>query len=198
MSASKLILKKHQKFGCVYHKESMLVFKNEKERVVTGQIVDDELVPLDEESISKAKKLGFRVEETKQETKQESKPEVRAETDDEDDDEAEEEEDDEEEDQPAVKETPREVVVKETVKEPVAKETVKETHSETVDISDMVKLLDSTNKKCIEQFTKLSKESQILREKVHALESELETQKKLNETQKKKIKSLLATIEESA
>ena len=195
MSAPKLILKKHPKLGCVFHKESMLVFKNEKERVVTGQLVDDDLVPLDDESISKAKKLGFRVEE--------SKPEVKEETDDEDDDDVEEEEEEDEEDQqknPATKETPKEAVAKEdTVVKETPKETItKDTHSETVDISDIVKLLDSTNKKCIEQFTKLSKESQILREKVHALESELETQKKLNETQKKKIKSLLATIEESA
>ena len=191
MSAPKLILKKHQKLGCIYHKESMLVFKNEKERVVTGQVVDDELLPLDEESISKAKKLGFRVEEAKSDSKAETKAET--------DDEEEEEEDDEDDEEVQPEKPVTKEAVKETTKEVATKEVAtKDTHAETADISDMIKLLDSTNKKCIEQFTKLSKESVILREKVQTLETELEAQKKLNETQKKKIKSLLATIEESA
>jgi hypothetical protein len=67
---AKLVLKKNNKLDCVYHKDSMLVFKSATEKLVTGRIENDELLPLDEKALELCEEYGFPYDESLVETEE--------------------------------------------------------------------------------------------------------------------------------
>jgi chromosome segregation ATPase len=59
---TKLTLKKNKKLDCLVHLETGLVFKSATEKVVTGRVVNDELVELDEEAQQLCEEHGFKID----------------------------------------------------------------------------------------------------------------------------------------
>ena len=65
MSASqKIVLKKLTAHNTIWHPESTLVFKSQKERLVIGRYIDDELIPLDDEAMSLCETWKFKPDES--------------------------------------------------------------------------------------------------------------------------------------
>ena len=60
----KVILKKLTGYNTVWHPESTVVFKSEKERLVIGRFVDKELIPLDQECLELCDEWSFKPDET--------------------------------------------------------------------------------------------------------------------------------------
>ena len=75
MSAAKrkLRLVKLKKYNTIWHPESTLVFKSQKERFVIGRLVDKELVPLDDEAIELAEQWKLKIDESLLESESEEK-----------------------------------------------------------------------------------------------------------------------------
>ena len=69
---SKLTLVKNKKIDCLYHKESMLVFKSASEKLVIGRIENDEVLPLDEQALELCQEYGFKYDESLVETEEAS------------------------------------------------------------------------------------------------------------------------------
>ena len=93
MSASqKIVLKKLTAHNTIWHPESTLVFKSQKDRLVIGRYVDDELIPLDDEAMSLCDTWKFRPDESLLGGDEETKDVVENEDKDEDKDEDEDEE----------------------------------------------------------------------------------------------------------
>lgn len=68
----KIVLVKHKTLEKLYHPESNLVFKSNKERVVIGKCVDNIIVKLTEEDIEKCKRWRFNYEELNEEDENET------------------------------------------------------------------------------------------------------------------------------
>ena len=65
MSASqKIVLKKLTAHNTIWHPESTLVFKSQKDRLVIGRYIDDELIPLDDEAMSLCETWKFKPDES--------------------------------------------------------------------------------------------------------------------------------------
>jgi hypothetical protein len=60
----KLRLVKLKKYNTIWHPDSTLVFKSQKERLVIGRLVDKELVPLDDEAIELAEQWKLKIDES--------------------------------------------------------------------------------------------------------------------------------------
>ena len=60
----KLRLVKLKKYNTIWHPESTLVFKSQKERFVIGRLVDKELVSLDDEAIELAEQWKLKIDES--------------------------------------------------------------------------------------------------------------------------------------
>ncbi len=60
----KIILKKLTGYNTVWHPESTVVFKSEKERLVIGRFVDKELIPLDQECLELCDEWSFKPDES--------------------------------------------------------------------------------------------------------------------------------------
>ncbi len=75
MSAAKrkLRLVKLKKYNTIWHPDSTLVFKSQKERFVIGRLVDKELVPLDDEAIELAEQWKLKIDESLLESESEEK-----------------------------------------------------------------------------------------------------------------------------
>ena len=75
MSAAKrkLRLVKLKKYNTIWHPDSTLVFKSQKERFVIGRLVDKELVPLDDEAIELADQWKLKIDESLLESESEEK-----------------------------------------------------------------------------------------------------------------------------
>ena len=58
-----IVLVKHKTLEKLYHPESNLVFKSNKERIVIGKCVDNNLIPLKNEDIEECKRWRFNYEE---------------------------------------------------------------------------------------------------------------------------------------
>ena len=52
------VLRKHSS-GTLWHPETSLVFKSSNDRIVTGKMIDDKIVPLKEEDVDECKRWGF-------------------------------------------------------------------------------------------------------------------------------------------
>jgi hypothetical protein len=61
---SKLTLVKNKKLDCIYHKESMLVFKSPSEKIVIGRIENDQIISLDEKTLELCEQYGFTYDES--------------------------------------------------------------------------------------------------------------------------------------
>lgn len=68
--AAKLVLKKNKKLDKIYHPDTGLVFKSATEKVVVGRIVDDEFIPLDDEALELCEKNHFKYDESLVETEE--------------------------------------------------------------------------------------------------------------------------------
>ena len=69
----KLRLIKLKKYNTIWHPDSTLVFKSQKERFVIGRLVDKELVPLDDEAIELAEQWKLKIDESLLESESEEK-----------------------------------------------------------------------------------------------------------------------------
>ena len=63
-SSKKIVLKKLPAHNTIWHPESTLVFKSQKERLVIGRYVDDEIIPLDDISINLCETWKFKPDES--------------------------------------------------------------------------------------------------------------------------------------
>ena len=63
-SSKKIVLKKLPAHNTIWHPESTLVFKSQKERLVIGRYVDDELIPLDDIAINLCETWKFKPDES--------------------------------------------------------------------------------------------------------------------------------------
>ena len=91
MASKKIILKKLKGFDCkIWHPESKLVFRSQKEKIVIGTFIEDSIVPLDEISFAICKKWRFKADESlleKSETEEEENDEEQEDAKDEEEDE---------------------------------------------------------------------------------------------------------------
>jgi len=60
----KIILKKLTGYNTVWHPESTVVFKSEKERLVIGRFFDKEVIPLDQECLELCDEWSFKPDES--------------------------------------------------------------------------------------------------------------------------------------
>jgi hypothetical protein len=156
----KLSLKKLAEFNTVWHEETGMVFKSQKEIIVVGKLVNKQIVPLSESDITTCEKFKFKYEVTEPVEEEEEVEEVEEEAAAEGEEEEEEVEEvsEEEQQEPAsepelpaevVKETPPEVLTKEVVKvAEVSKEISKEVDEFTktlVDLNRIWKVTTETN-----------------------------------------------------
>jgi hypothetical protein len=63
-SSKKIVLKKLNTHNTIWHPESTLVFKSQKDRLVIGRYVDDKIIPLDEEALSLCETWKFKPDES--------------------------------------------------------------------------------------------------------------------------------------
>ena len=63
-SSKKIVLKKLNQHNTIWHPESTLVFKSQKDRLVIGRYVDDKIIPLDEEALSLCETWKFKPDES--------------------------------------------------------------------------------------------------------------------------------------
>ena len=63
-SSKKIVLKKLNAHNTIWHPESTLVFKSQKDRLVIGRYVDDEIIPLDDEALSLCETWKFKPDES--------------------------------------------------------------------------------------------------------------------------------------
>lgn len=68
LKTAKITLVKNKKLDCIYHKDSMLVFKSANEKLVIGRIENDEIIPLDEKALELCEVHGFKYDESLVET----------------------------------------------------------------------------------------------------------------------------------
>lgn len=60
----KIVLKKLAAHKTIWHPESTLVFKSQKERLVIGRLEEEELIALDDQCVSLAEEWSFNIDET--------------------------------------------------------------------------------------------------------------------------------------
>lgn len=63
-SSKKIVLKKLPSHNTIWHPESTLVFKSQKDRLVIGRYVDDEVIPLDDIAINLCETWKFKPDES--------------------------------------------------------------------------------------------------------------------------------------
>ena len=116
-SCKKIVLKKLSSHNTIWHPESTLVFKSQKDKLVIGRYVDDEIIPLDDEALSLCETWKFKPDESLFDGEEEEAEKV--------DEEAENEESEEENVDKETVQVPT-VIPKETVQVPIVipKETV--------------------------------------------------------------------------
>lgn len=180
-SCKKIVLKKLSSHNTIWHPESTLVFKSQKDKLVIGRYVDDEIIPLDDEALSLCETWKFKPDESLFDGEEEEAEKV--------DEEAENEESEEENVDKETVQVPT-VIPKETVQVPIVihKEESKEpTHL--IKSSENRSIHDITNK-----FTKqVFAEFDILIEDNTSLKSQLaenlsafaDLQKKYDDIKKK-------------
>ena len=180
-SCKKIVLKKLSSHNTIWHPESTLVFKSQKDKLVIGRYVDDEIIPLDDEALSLCETWKFKPDESLFDGEEEEAEKV--------DEEAENEESEEENVDKETVQVPI-VIPKETVQVPIVihKEESKEpTHL--IKSSENRSIHDITNK-----FTKqVFAEFDILIEDNTSLKSQLaenlsafaDLQKKYDDIKKK-------------
>ena len=63
-SSKKIVLKKLNQHNTIWHPESTLVFKSQKDRLVIGRYVDDKIIPLDEDALNLCETWKFKPDES--------------------------------------------------------------------------------------------------------------------------------------
>ena len=63
-SSKKIVLKKLNSHNTIWHPESTLVFKSQKDRLVIGRYVDDQMIPLDDVALNLCETWNFKPDET--------------------------------------------------------------------------------------------------------------------------------------
>ena len=63
-SAKKIVLKKLNSHNTIWHPESTLVFKSQKDKLVIGRYVNDEIIPLDDVALTLCETWKFKPDES--------------------------------------------------------------------------------------------------------------------------------------
>ena len=63
-SSKKIVLKKLVSHNTIWHPESTLVFKSQKEKIVIGRYVNDEIIPLDDNALQLCELWKFKPDES--------------------------------------------------------------------------------------------------------------------------------------
>ena len=58
------ILRKLKEYNTIWHPDSTLVFKSQKERLVIGRLVDKKLIPLDDEALELCEEWNYKADES--------------------------------------------------------------------------------------------------------------------------------------
>jgi hypothetical protein len=177
--SAKFTLVKNKKHDCLYHKESMLIFKSATEKLVIGRIDDDKVVPLDEKALELCEEYGFKYDETLVETEDAGEePEEEA----------------VEEPAPEKVEEKHDTKVKEPEKSSVLSEQeVKPVKGEDPFVKGFAVLVQKHSKE-LQEFL-LENKPEDLTEKVAELEKQVSSLKKELEDTKKKLKGVLAAMQ---
>jgi len=212
MSAkAKLKFSRSKQLDCIYNKDSGLVIKSEKDRVVIGRIEDDAVIPLDEKALELCEKFGLEPDKTllEETAQEEAEPEETEEAEEEPREEAEEEnaeeeesEEKEEEPKPPVGKGKKDVP-KETPKEapkPATKEDAKKVSGKTsgdplvtlaVNFQQKISVELEQHQRGVQEYVSG------LTENLTAVQEELVNVKKELEETKKKLKGMIALMQGS-
>uniref|UniRef100_A0A6C0H3D0 Uncharacterized protein n=1 Tax=viral metagenome TaxID=1070528 RepID=A0A6C0H3D0_9ZZZZ len=166
-SSKKIVLKKLNSHNTIWHPESTLVFKSQKDRLVIGRYVDDELIPLDDDALTLCETWKFKPDESLFEADEDHEKVSE-----------EEQENDESEEEPTTKEplpkepTSKEPISKEpTSKEPLPKEPITKEIKSSSKVSENTKSIHSLTN---EFTTQVLLEFDLLVEENTSLKSQLE------------------------
>ena len=172
----KIILKKLSSLNTVWHPESGLVFKSQKERLVIGSYVNDTLVDLDEDSLALCEEWNFKPDESLLANEDEEEPEEEEPEEEQSNDEPEEEEPEEEQS----KEEPEEEQSKEEPEEEKSdqvlekeKDSVKLTNNDDETISFIKQLSNNLFNELVPIVEKLQKELVSKNDQVKSLNEKL-------------------------
>ena len=168
----KIILKKLSSLNTVWHPESGLVFKSQKERLVIGSYVNDTLVDLDEDSLALCEEWNFKPDESLLANEEEEEPE---EEEPEEEEPEEEQSNDEPEEEQSKEEPEEEQSDKVLEKE---KDSVKLTNNDGETISFIKQLSDNLVNELVPIVEKLQKELDNKNEQVKSLNEKLSTKTK--------------------
>jgi len=177
-SSKKIVLKKLNTHNTIWHPESTLVFKSQRDRLVIGRYVNDKIIPLDEEALSLCETWKFKPDESLFDGDEEEPEKV--------DEEADNEEADEENVDPVVSTVvPKDTVQVSTV---VTKESsVLSKNSENSSVTSLLEdITDKFTKQVFAQFNLLEEENTSLKSQLTENETAFaELQKKYDDIKKK-------------
>ena len=169
-SSKKIVLKKLVSHNTIWHPESTLVFKSQKDKLVIGRYVNDEIIPLDDNALQLCELWKFKPDESlidEQEDEQENNQ---------GDDQEDEQEDDQEDDE---HENNQEDEVKNEVKSEVKSE-------DWDDIKNLQNITETFNSQMYTCFKNLLHEKKCLSDQLNQKEVELDDlQKKYDDFKKK-------------
>ena len=173
----KIILKKLSSLNTVWHPESGLVFKSQKERLVIGSYVNDTLVDLDEDSLALCEEWNFKPDESLLANEEEEEPEEEEPEEEEpEEEEPEEEQSNDEPEEEQSKEEPEEEQSDKVLEK--EKDSVKLTNNDGETISFIKQLSDNLVNELVPIVEKLQKELDNKNEQVKSLNEKLSTKTK--------------------
>lgn len=172
----KIILKKLSSLNTVWHPESGLVFKSQKERLVIGSYVNDTLVDLDEDSLALCEEWNFKPDESLLANEEEEEPEEEEPEEEQSNDEPEEEQSNDEPEEEQSKEEPEEEQSDKVLEK--EKDSVKLTNNDGETISFIKQLSDNLVNELVPIVEKLQKELDNKNEQVKSLNEKLSTKTK--------------------
>lgn len=188
-SSKKIVLKKLNSHNTIWHPESTLVFKSQKDRLVIGRYVDDQIIPLDDVALNLCETWNFKPDETLIDDEYNEKLAPEEVTDEEPTDEEPKEEDPKEEDQNEhTKEVPtKEVHTKEVPTKEVPTKEVPTEYEANVKKSNTVKsITDVFTFQICEAFDILNEEKAALTNELNDTKAILaDLQKKYDDIKKK-------------
>jgi len=179
---TKLTLKRNKKLDCLVHAETGLVFKSATEKFVTGRVVNDELVELDEEAQQLCEEHGFKIDP---ELVSEDNPEAEEET-------------EETPKEPVKEEKKKSVSVEEVPKEPVGKKSSKKGVEKLPDVLEQYNVILQRHTKELQDFVVgRQSEAQSDKDRLLALEKELKEAVQSKTELTDKVSSLTKDLEET-
>jgi X-linked retinitis pigmentosa GTPase regulator len=196
-STRKLVLKKLSAYNTIWHPESTLVFKSQKERLVIGRLENDTLIELDDTCLELCEEWKFNPDTSLlEESEEQSEEEVEQPSEEQNEEESEEQNEEESEEQneepseeqneePSEEssEEPSEEPSEEQNEEPSVRNLTNNFNKELFTIFDKMNKnnlsLTSKNKELEKQLTEKNKELEELKNKYDAMDQKFKTMKSL-------------------